>query len=101
MTTPGIILLALGTFVTLMNVYLSFIRYPIDATRETYRWVSGLPLVGSLSLWLSIPLLSSVGLRWFAAVLSVFDTGGVHWFVGTMWWTGQLGPLVRGRRDEK
>ena len=103
MATAGIILLVLGAFITLANVYLSFVRYPmhlaLGGTRETYRWVSCFPLVGSLFLWLSIPLLSSVGLRWFAAALSLFDTGGIHWFVGTMWWTGQLGAFIRGCKD--
>ena len=97
------ILFAAGAFVTVMNAYLSFIRYPVHlalgGTRETYRWVSGFPLVGSLFLWLSILLLSSVALKWFAAALSLFDTGGIHWFVGTMWWTGQLAAVLRGRKD--
>jgi len=101
MATVGMILFAGGAFFTLMNVYLSFIRYPVHlalgGTRETYRWVSGIPLIGSLILWLSIPLLSSLGLKWSAAALSVFDTGGIHWFVGTMWWTGQLSAFIRGR----
>jgi hypothetical protein len=103
MATVGLILFALGALVTVMNVYLSFIRYPVHlalgGTRETFRWVSGIPLIGSVFLWLSFPLLSSVGLRWFAAALSVFDTGGIHWFVGMMWWTGQLGAFIRGRAD--
>src|SRR5687768_7190573 len=77
MATVGMVLLALGAFVTLANVYLSFVRYPVHlalgGTRETYRWVSGFPVVGSLLLWLCIPLLSSVGLRWLAAALSLFD----------------------------
>ena len=103
MATIGLILLALGAFITLTNVYLSFVRYPVHlalgGTRKTYRWVSGIPLIGSLCLWLSIPLLSSVGLRWFAAALSLLDTGGIHWFIGTMWWTGQFGAFIRGRND--
>jgi hypothetical protein len=103
MATVGVILFVLGALVTVTNVYVSFIRYPVHlafgGTRETYRPVSGIPLVGSLFLWLSIPLLSSVGLVWSAAALSVFDTGGLHWFVGTMWWTGQLGAFIRGRTD--
>ena len=103
MTIAGIILLALGAFITLMNVYLSFVRYPIHVasggTRETYRWVSVIPIAGSMFLWFSIPLLSSVGLKWLAAVISVFDTGGIHWCIGTMWWTGQLGSFFSGRSD--
>ena len=103
MGTLGVILLTVGSFFTLMNAYLSFVRYPVHLalgrTRETYRWISGIPLMGSLLLWLSIPLLRSVGLKWFAAALSIFDAGGIHWFVGTIWWTGQLGSFIRGRTD--
>ena len=103
MATVGAIIFAVGAFITLANVYLSFIRYSVHlalgGTRETYRWFSGIPLIGSLFLWLSIPLLSSVGLRWSAAALSVLDTGGIHWFVATMWWTGQLGAFMRRRTD--
>src|SRR6476646_7226256 len=102
MTAVGIILFALGTFFTVMNAYLSFVRYPVHlalgGNREAYRCVSGVPLIGSLCLWLSIPLLSSVGLKWVAASLSVLDTGGIHWFIARMWWTGQLGAFTRGRR---
>ena len=50
-----------------------------------------------LMFWISIGLLPSAGLKWLAAILSIFDTGGIHWFIGTMWWTGQLGGLSRGR----
>ena len=101
MATVGFILFAVGAFVTVMNAYLSFIRYPVHlalgGTRETFRWVSGIPLIGSVCLWISIPLLSSVWLKWCAAALSIFDAGGIHWFLGTMWWTGQLGSFIRGR----
>ncbi len=103
MTTAGIVLFALGAFLTLSNVYLSFLRYPIHlargGTRETYRWVSGIPVLGSLLLWISICLLPSTRLKWLACLLSIFDTGGIHWFLGTMWWTGQLGALFRRRND--
>jgi hypothetical protein len=101
MTTFGVILFALGAFVTLANVYFSFLRYPIHRARggtpETYRWVSGIPLFGSLFLWISIFLLPSASLLWIAGILSIFDTGGIHWLIGMIWWTGQFGDLFRGR----
>ncbi|MEK6702304.1 MAG: hypothetical protein AABZ53_08575 [Planctomycetota bacterium] len=101
MSTVGVILFAFGAFVTLTNVYLSFIRYPIHlargGTRETYRWVSGVPIVGSLFLWISMGLLASTGLKWLAGILSIFDTGGIHWFIGTMWWTGAWRELFAGK----
>ena len=100
MAVIGLVLFAIGTFLTVSNLYLSFLRPLIHllkgGTRETYKWVSGIPLFGSLLLWISIPMLSTVPLRWIAAILSLFDTGGIHWFVATMWWTGQLRTFVRG-----
>lgn len=101
MAVIALILFGIGGLLTLWNFYVSFIRYPahllFGGTRETYQWVSGVPLFGSLLLWISIPMLSSVSLQWFAAILSVFDTAGFHWFVGTMWWTGQWWPFIRHR----
>src|SRR5262245_13106626 len=101
MTVAGYILFAIGAFLTLTNVYLSFLRYPIHravgGTRANYRWASGIPLFGSLLLWISIPFLSSAALRWVAAILSLFDTGGIHWIFGILWWTGELRDLFRGR----
>lgn len=103
MATIGIVLVALGAFLTLANVYFSFLRYPIHLARggtvETYRWVSGIPIFGSLFLWISIGLLPSTGLKWTAGILSIFDTGGIHWFIGIMWCTGQLGDLFCDRKD--
>lgn len=103
MAELGSVLFALGAFVTMTNAYLSLLRYPIHrlrgGTMETYQWISGVPLVGSLFLWLSIPLLPWMWLRWIAGVLSLFDTAGIHWFVVMMWWSGQLGDLIRGRKD--
>ncbi len=100
-TTLGLILFGLGTFFTLANVFVGVLRYPIHVarggTRETYRAVSGIPIFGSLLLWVSIALLPSTALQWSAGVLSIFDTGGIHWIIGTLWCTGQLGVLTRGR----
>jgi hypothetical protein len=85
----GLGLLGLGTLVTWINVYTSFIRYPLHrwrgGTRENFQWVSGAPFVGSMMLWSAAFLL--VGhpvLIWTALIISLFDTGGPHWLVGTM-----------------
>jgi len=100
MAAIGFALFAIGTLVTLCNFYLSWLRplvhLLVGGTRETYKWVSGIPLFGSVLLWISVPLLPSDLLRWIAAILSLFDTGGIHWFIATMIWTGQLGSLMRG-----
>jgi hypothetical protein len=82
----------LGAVVCLVNFYLSWLRYPLHrargASRETYRWVSGVPLVGSAlviatwALWLrhDHSLLLDVA-SW---VLALVDTGGIHWFLLVM-----------------
>ena len=48
----GWVLLALGSLICAINIYASFIRYPLHRLRgrrnQDFRWVSGYPLVGSL-----------------------------------------------------
>ncbi len=103
MVIAGFILMVLGLFFTLTNVYLSFLRFPVHlafgGSRKTYRCISVFPLIGSLLLWISLPLLPSSELRWFASILSIFDTGGIHWCLAAMWWTGQLSDVFRNRTN--
>lgn len=89
----GLVLFGVGAIIAIFNFYLSFLRYPVHrllgAPRETYRWSSGIPLFGSLFLWLSLPLLHPRwGLIWSAIGISLLDTAGLHWFVGVMVWHG-------------
>lgn len=79
----------LGAFVTCLNFYLSFIRYPLHrargGTRETFQWMSGFPVVGSLLLWIGAAFLYQwPAIMWSAIILSLFDTGGIHWFIVVM-----------------
>jgi hypothetical protein len=78
-TNAGIITLAFGALITFSNVYLSFLRDPIHPARggtsEAFHWVSGIPLLGSLLLWISIGLLPFTSLKWLAGILSILDTG--------------------------
>src|SRR3712207_41226 len=76
-----------GASVTAMNFYLSFVRCPlhrrINKGRQ-YKFSSGVPLIGSILLWVGAYLLLWVGALWlgfFALILSAFDTGGIHWFI--------------------
>ncbi len=105
MAITGFILFALGAYITVVNIYLTFLHYPLHrargGTRENFVFVSVVPIFGSLFLWISIPLLTSMTLKWCAGVLSVLDAGGLHWFIFMLWWTGQLGMLSRGRIDQK
>ena len=80
---------AVGGWVCLLNFYLSFLRYPLHRCRglpeESYRWVSGVPVLGSLFVALSLfELHSLAGMLPVGIGLIAIDTGGIHWFVGSM-----------------
>jgi len=79
----------LGTLVCLVNFYSSFLRYPIHRLRGlpkgSYRWESGIPLVGSLCVALSLLSLHSQPVVLpVAIILIAVDTGGLHWFIGVL-----------------
>jgi hypothetical protein len=79
----------LGTFLCLTNFYLSVLRYLLHRLRglprESYRWVSGIPLFGSLLVALSLlGLYAPPGMLPAAIALIVIDTGGIHWLLGVM-----------------
>ncbi|MHC4718493.1 MAG: hypothetical protein ACYS5V_16095 [Planctomycetota bacterium] len=88
-------LLGLGGLVCCLNFYLSFLRYRVHRMRggaqESYRWVSGLPVVGSLFVAISlIEFRRPAWLLAIAIVLILIDTGGLHWFAGSMFYYGVL-----------
>jgi hypothetical protein len=79
----------LGALICLLNFYLSFLRYPIHRMRglprESFRWSSGFPLIGSLFVVLSlIGLHAQTDILPASIVLIAIDTGGIHWFAGSM-----------------
>jgi hypothetical protein len=78
-----------GALLCLANFYFSFLRYPLHRLRglprEAYRWESGIPLLGSLLVGLSLFGLHALPSTVIAAlVLIIIDTGGIHWFAGVM-----------------
>ena len=83
------ILFGLGALLCVTNFYLAFLRYPLHRQlglpKESYHWVSGFPLFGSMCVAISllglhdIPAMIPVG-----TVLMLIDTGGIHWFIGSM-----------------
>ena len=85
------ILFGLGGFFCLLNFYLSFLRYPIyrllRGDKKQYKWISGAPILGSL--FVGIGLLSLYETKWILilglALISI-DTGGLHWFLVTMFY---------------
>src|SRR5437016_13188472 len=90
-------LFGLGGFVSILNFYLSFIRPLVCRLRHREcRFISGFPLVGSVLLLVSFFCFpSGQALRWAALVVGLFDTGGIHWFCGTM-----LYHALRGRASQ-
>ena len=96
-------LLVLGGLLCCINFYLSALRYPVHrmmgGKKEEYRWVSGIPVFGSLFVGISLfklwkpPWLLALGV-----VLILIDTGGLHWFAGTMFYHK---VLKKGNRPTK
>ena len=86
-------LFVVGAFVSVLNFHLSFIRPLVcRLRRRECRFVSGLPVVGSLLLVISFFCFPSEdALRWVALLVALLDTGGIHWFCGTMLYHGLRG----------
>ena len=89
LATLGYILFALGAIISIMNFYLSFLRYPLHRVRHgkdaEYRWVSGIPLFGILSVIGLIHIPKSLLLNISTFLLLIIDTGGIQWFVVSTW----------------
>jgi hypothetical protein len=81
-------LFTVGTYLCLVNFYLTFLRYPLYSLfgREC-KHVSGVPLLGSLLLVIAVTMLHEWPLFfWSGIMIALFDTGGLHWFAGIMLW---------------
>jgi hypothetical protein len=96
----GVALCLPGVAISCLNFYLSFLRYPLlrclGKAPADIPWVSGIPLCGSLLLW--------IGAAFFAGkpvvlgtvlAISLLDTGGLHWFAAMM----LCQSLFRGNQD--
>ena len=84
-------LLVVGGLLCCLNFYLSFLRYPVHRfmgkKKDEYRWISGIPVFGSLFVAISLLGIWQLPLFRAAAIgLILIDTGGLHWFAGTMLW---------------
>jgi hypothetical protein len=80
----GWVALGLAALIGLLNFYLSFLRFPIYRyLGRPYRWMSGIPLIGSVCLVIALACVSgSVG-AWIAAgVIAAIDTAGIPWIMG-------------------
>lgn len=91
MTWLMMIFMVIGGLICLLNFYLSVLHYPIHRIRsgkkEEYNRVSGIPIIRSLLVALSlIKLWQPTWLLITAIVMILIDTGGLRWFVGVMLW---------------
>jgi len=79
-------LLGLGGLICAINIFLSFILPLIKMLRRREsRTASGFPIVGSFMVVVALVGHSfPAWLRWMSIVLALLDTGGIHWFLGTL-----------------
>ena len=99
LTALSWIAFGIGAWLCAMNFFLSFLRYPLHRLRglapESYHWVSGIPVFGSVFVALSLlqlhvtPWLLPIGV-----VLILVDTGGIHWFIGV-----QIFHALHGKKN--
>lgn len=80
------ILLAAGGLICFLNFYLVFLRYPVyrlvGGNPAEYRFTSGVPLVGSLLVALSLIVFwSNPWLAALALLLMLIDIDGLHWYI--------------------
>jgi hypothetical protein len=85
----GYCFLGLGGLISCVNFYLSFLRYPLHrllgGKKEDYRWISGFPLFGTLTI-VGLPFLPrSIWLSFLALVFLLIDTAGIPWFIIAVW----------------
>jgi hypothetical protein len=98
----GLALLATGALVACVNFYTSFVRYPLHrlrgGTREDFRWVSGIPLVGIVCLLIAAACLNAHPvLMWTAVAFALLDTSGPQWLAASLIYTLLRRPQ---RRDD-
>ena len=90
MKIAGFVVLAVGGFICGLNFYLSYIRYllfRLAGRRAEFRFISGVPIVGSLIVILSLVGFHLPRWAWIVGIaLAALDTGGIHWFVGSVAW---------------
>ena len=89
-TTAAFVIAGFGALITAINFYLTCVRYPLHQLLkgdQPLKWVSGLPVVGSLFLWIAAAVLWNLGQRQWAIgalFVSLLDTGGLLWFAIAM-----------------
>jgi len=101
----GYTLLVLGGLASITNFYLQVLRYPIHCLihgkDKEYKWESGIPLVGGLSVlgFLFIP--KAIWLSILVFVLICIDFCGLHYFVIFTWKDDSLWNPEKVPEDER
>lgn len=92
---PAASLIGLALILGALNIWLSFVRPRLymrcHETMDGYRFVSGVPLVGTvLSFAGGLVGFGAIGLA-LAGILSLaLDAGGLPWFLATTWREGSF-----------
>jgi hypothetical protein len=78
-----------GGYICILNFYISFLRYRVHLWRglskESFKFVSGIPLLGSLIVYLLLRYMNlPPAMQYVAIGLIVIDTGGIHWGIGNV-----------------
>jgi hypothetical protein len=94
------LLFFIGAFFCGLNFHLSFLRVPLLMRRgvplEEIPHVSGAPLIGSLFVLVGLGAAHQVpGFLPVGLILILIDTGGPHWFVGSL-----IYAAIRSHREE-
>lgn len=77
----------LGGFISILNFYLSFIRYPLHcllSLKDDYKNISGYPMLGTVLNVISIIGFWGTKMALLATVFLFIDTGGFLWFAYSM-----------------
>jgi hypothetical protein len=92
-------LFCVGAWLSRLNFYLSFLRPSVHRWRgkdmAEYRFVSGIPVFGSVFLVIAAFSIQPVGLKIAAIVIAALDTCGLHWallVLFTEWRQSRLPP---------
>ena len=91
-----------GAYIAGLNFYLSFLRFPLARWRgKDVRFVSGLPLVGSVVLGCFAAWhYDEAGWFWASVALLLLDTGGMAWLVIMIVWVEGIRPRRSKARAE-
>ena len=91
----GLGFMVAASIVAVMNFYLSFVRGRIylirHGSREGYRHVSGLPLIGTALVVIGVLLgFGDIGGALLGMAVMLVDTGGSVWFLFSTWRDGSF-----------